>query len=335
LFMKRAGWACFLAFFFLSAGVTAAQNRLVLGGRAVIMVADAVYLFPGAGSRVLAIAGADQGLGSFLSAIDPGYAKKPVLDRNAGVETYASLKPDRVVLKSAMKKSLGPGLDALGIPQLYVNLETPEDYFADIRSLGRLFGQEGRAEAIVDFYQRKIERLDTQPGKGRAPRVLLVQASASQEGTWDVPPASWMQTRLVEMAGGEAVWKSANPGSGWAAVNAEQIAAWNPETILVVDYRRDSRIAAGALSSLPALSSIQAVKEGRVFGFAQDFYSWDQPDARWILGLEWIRRALRPDSPLPGSMVDSAREFFGFMYSMSPEVFSETIQSRLSGDFGL
>ncbi len=146
--MRRFKWVFLLvgSLFFLSAPF--AQNRLVLGGRAVIMVADAVYLFPGAGDRVLAVAGADQGLGSFLSAIDPGYGKKPSLDRNAGVETYASLKPDRVVLKSAMRKSLGPGLEALGIAQLYLNLETPEDYFIDIANLGRL-SQGERAEAVA------------------------------------------------------------------------------------------------------------------------------------------------------------------------------------------
>lgn len=331
--MRRFKWVFLLvgSLFFLSAPF--AQNRLVLGGRAVIMVADAVYLFPGAGDRVLAVAGADQGLGSFLSAIDPGYGKKPSLDRNAGVETYASLKPDRVVLKSAMRKSLGPGLEALGIAQLYLNLETPEDYFIDIANLGRLFGMEERAEAVAGFYRQKLNWLRTLPKQGRAPRVLLVQASSGQEGTWDVPPASWMQTRLVEIAGGEAVWIKANPGSGWAAVNAEQIAAWNPDLILVVDYRRDSRIAARSLASVPALASTGAVKDGRVFGFAHDFYSWDQPDTRWVLGLEWICRVLWPETRFPGSMLDSAREFFAFMYSMGPEVFSKTIQSRLSGDF--
>jgi iron complex transport system substrate-binding protein len=331
--MRKTGWLLSFVFFVLLLTEPAAQNRLVLGGRAVIMVADAVYLFPGAGERVLAIAGADQGLGSFLSAIDPDYGKKPVLDRNAGVETYASLRPDMVVLKSAMKKSLGSGLDALGIPQLYLNLETPEDYFTDIRSLGRLFGMETRAEAVAGFYQKKLDWLEALPRQGRVPRVLLVQASSSQEGTWDVPPASWMQTRLVEIAGGEALWKEANPGSGWAAVNAEQIAAWNPEAILVVDYRRDSRIAAQTLASVPALAATRAVKEGRVVGFAQDFYSWDQPDARWILGLEWLHRVLWPEAHSSSSMLDSAREFFSFMYSMRPEVFSKTVLPRLSGDF--
>ena len=170
----------YAAFFFLAFAVSAfAQNRLVLGGRAVIMVADAVYLFPGAGEKVIAIAGADQGLGSFLSVIDPGYINKPVLDRNAGVEAYAALKPDTIILKSTMKKSLGPNLDALGLRQLYVDLETPEDYYRDLRRLGSFLGAQGRGEEIVGYYQEKVRsvqrtvRIQGQvEGQGQNPQSL-------------------------------------------------------------------------------------------------------------------------------------------------------------------
>ena len=38
----------------------------------------------------------------------------------------------------------------------------------------------------------------------------------------------------------------------------------------------------------PRFSGLKAAKTGRVLGFAQDFLSWDQPDARWGLGLLWL-----------------------------------------------
>ncbi|TXT49679.1 MAG: periplasmic binding protein [Spirochaetes bacterium] len=335
----------YAAFFFLAFAVSAfAQNRLVLGGRAVIMVADAVYLFPGAGEKVIAIAGADQGLGSFLSVIDPGYINKPVLDRNAGVEAYAALKPDTIILKSTMKKSLGPNLDALGLRQLYVDLETPEDYYRDLRRLGSFLGAQGRGEEIVGYYQEKVRsvqrtvRIQGQvEGQGQnpqsLPKVLLVQGGSSVQGAFEAPPASWMQTKLVEMAGGTPVWTKANPGAGWASINAEQIVAWNPDYVFVVDYRSDSRLAARAFAAQPALGGVEAVKKGRVFGFPQDYYSWDQPDVRWILGLEWLARKLYPQEFAGSSMMDSAQEFFRFMYRMDKNTFDQAILPRLAGDF--
>lgn len=323
-----------LVVFYLCASFSVeAQQRLVLGGKAVVMVADAVYLFPGMDRRVLAVAGADQGLGVFLSAMDPGFSAKPVLDKNAGAEAYASFKPDAVIMKSSMKKSLGPALDSLGIKQLYLNLETPEDYFADIRALGVFFGMEKRAAQLLEFYDAKLKLVETKVAaiKEANPRVLLVQAGSGADSSWEVPPASWMQTKMVDIAGGQAVWKSANPGSGWARVNAEQVAAWNPEVVFVVDYRSDSGKAARAFASDSRLAGISAVAEGRVFGFPQDFYSWDQPDTRWILGLEWVASKLHPAAFTSLSLKNEAREFYSQLYGLDAQAFARFIEPRLSG----
>jgi iron complex transport system substrate-binding protein len=307
-----------------------AQKRLVLGGKAVIMVADAVYLFHDVGSRVLAVAGADQGLGTFLASIDRTFLAKPVIDRNAGVEVYASLKPDTVILKRSMKKNLGPGLDLLGLGQFYLDLETPEDYYRDILELGKFLGQENRSREIAEYYRKSVEYFSSLAGAGVSPNVLLLQASGSGQSAWEVPPAAWMQTRLVELAGGRPVWKNSNPGSGWATVNAEQIIAWNPDVVFVVDYRKNAQEAASKFTTNKALSSVKAVSQGAVYGFAQDFYSWDQPDTRWILGLEWISRRLHPEQFKSTTMEDSTRKFFSFMYGIDAPTFDAILLPRLT-----
>jgi iron complex transport system substrate-binding protein len=309
-----------------------AQNRLVLGGKAVVMVADALYFFRDADARVLAVAGADQGMGVFLSSIDPGFSKKPVIDRNAGAEVYASLRPDAIVLKSSMKKSLGPSLDALGLKQFYLDLETPEDYLSDLHALGKFLGQEFRASEVIEFYQGRMNEVNAAVNGVQRPRVLLVQAADAVAGVWEVPPASWMQTRMVSLAGGDVLWTAANPGAGWAKVNAEQIAAWNPEVIFVVDYRKDARQAARSLREDARLRSVEAVKSGKVYGFAQDFLSWDQPDARWILGLEWMAGKLHPGQFSGKPILDSARRFFSFLYGVDAATFDRVILPRLGGD---
>lgn len=318
-----------------------AQERLVIGGKAVFMLADAVYLFPEAGRRVAAVAGADQGLGVFLAAVDRDFPKKPLIDRSAGAEAYAALRPDAVILKTSMKQSLGSSLSALGIRQVYLNLETPEDYRADIKTLGDFLGAPERAEEINNYYASVLAEvartLNKNQGTGSGPegkpRVLLVQAANPAEGVWEVPPASWMQTRLVELSGGIPVWTGANLGSGWAKVNAEQIAVWNPDIVFVVNYRSDAKAAAALFSAARALASVAAVKKGRVFGFAQDFYSWDQPDTRWILGLQWMAHRLYPSAFAGRSMEDAAREFFSSMYGMDRAAFDAVIRPRLGGDF--
>lgn len=321
----------------LVAGNLSAQDRIVLGGsKAVIMVVDAVYLFPEAGLKVVASAKGDQGLGIFLAAIDTLYAKRPVFETSAGAETYASFKPDLVIMKSVNKKSLGPALDALGFQQLYLSLENPDDYYSEIALLGKLFKNEKRAAEVIAWYKSEVKKVTDKTSAIKQPdkqRVLVIQPSAGTEGVWEVPPASWIQTNMVELSGGIPVWTTANPGSGWAKVNAEQIASWNPEVIFVINYKGNPEQSAENLLKDSRLAGVTAVKSGRVFGFVKDFYSWDQPDTRWILGLRWMAATLNPALFPDFSAIGMARNFFSFAYRMDDNLFNQTIMPRLSGSF--
>lgn len=164
--------------------------RIILGGRAVVLVADVVYAFPSARSRVIAVGGTDQGLGTFLQELDPVFPSKPVLDRNAAAEVYASYKPDLAIFKSALKRGVGGALEALGVRVHYLDLETPEDYYRDLEGLGRLLGEEARAMELVAYFKGVVDtaaRISS--GAPRKPRVLVVQAVGD---AWEVPPVSWM-----------------------------------------------------------------------------------------------------------------------------------------------
>jgi len=233
-------------------------GRVILGGRAVTLVADAVYAFPSARSRVLAVGGTDQGLGTFLQELDPGFPAKPVLDRNAAAEVYASYKPDLAIFKSSLRKGVGGALEALGIRVQYLDLETPEDYYRDLENLGKLFSDEARAAELIVYYKGIVEKISQDASKSALkPRILVLQAAGD---SFEVPPDSWMQTRIVRMAGGTPVWPGANPGQGWAKVGFEQIAAWNPDMILVINYREGVEAVVGRMK---ADSRFALLKAGR------------------------------------------------------------------------
>jgi len=316
-----------------SGGLTA-PIRVVLGGRAVVMVADAVYAFASAPDRVLAVAGTDPGLGAVLGAVDPAFPKKPTLDRSATAESFAALRPDLVVLKSAMKASLGKGLESLGLRTLYLDLETPEDYYRDLASLGAAFGETERAAALADYYRGAVADAERRAAGAARPRVLLVQAAAGA-GLWEAPPASWMQTTLVRIAGGDPIWAGSVPGGGWARLGPEQIAAWNPDAVIVVSYREDAAIPAAAFAADPRFASLSAVKAGRVYAMPQDFYSWDQPDTRWVLGLRRIGALLHPERYADVDPGAEARAFFRLFYGIDDAAFAATIAPRLKGAHGI
>jgi iron complex transport system substrate-binding protein len=312
-----------------------APSRVVLGGKAVLMVADLVYAFPEARPAVAAVAGTDQGLGAFLGDVDPGFAGLPSLDRAAGPEAYAALKPDLVILKSAMKKSLGAQLGALGLRALYLDLESPDDYIRDIGELGAAFGAGDRAKLLAEYYRDVLRRAAAPAKAGPKPRVLVIQASLAGGGAFDVPPKSWIQSTMVGLAGGEAVWLEANPGEGWGRVGYEQIAAWNPDVLIVIDYRDGVDKTVAALKKESRFASLACVGSGRILGFPQDWYSWDQPDTRWGLGLLWMAKALRPADYSGMSMIDEARSFYREFYGFDESAFDAKVLPRLKGDYVL
>lgn len=324
-----------LAALFIAVSLAGAQvpSRVVMGGKAVTLVADAVYAFPSARSRIVAVGGTDQGIGVFLETVTPGFSALPTFDRQAGVETYASHKPDLVILKASLKKTLGAGLETLGIRTAYLSLESPEEYYAELVTLGRMFNDPTRATVLVDYYKGVVataERASRAAAAkaGSKARVLLVQAAGDG---YAVPPDTWIQTRLVEMAGGIAVWKGANPGSGWATVGPEQIAAWNPDVLVVVSYKEHSDAVAARMAADTRFSGLRAAQGGKIVGFAQDFLSWDQPDTRWGLGLLWLTDVVYPGSMAGYSTEAEARRFFSLFYGFSPAAFDAQIGIKLRG----
>ncbi|MDX9957300.1 MAG: ABC transporter substrate-binding protein [Spirochaetia bacterium] len=324
----------FIAVFAAAFSALGAQvpERIVMGGRAVTMVADAVYAFPDARARVQAVGGTDQGLGIFLRLVDPAFKETPALQRQSGVEAYAAFRPDLVIVKSAMRSQLGAGLDALGIRSLYLNLESPDDYYKELAELGRVLGDPARGAELVGYYKDLVTRVASATGTagGVKPRVLVIQSAGE---VFQVPPASWIQTRMVELAGGIPVWTGANPGSGWSRVGPEQIAAWNPDVVFVISYKTD---VAGIVENFridPRYSVLAAVRSGKVWGFPQDFLSWDQPDVRWGLGLLWMTNRLHPGRLAGYSAEAEARRFFRLFYGLDDAVFNQEILTRFKGDW--
>jgi iron complex transport system substrate-binding protein len=238
-----------------------------------------------------------QGDINFISLIDQDFPDKLLLEQSAGAEQIASVHPDLVILKSSLAETLGQPLEAVGIPVVFVDFETPEQYARDLHILGQIFQNEARAQELTAYYQDHIDQIKEKlEGITEKPRTLLLYYKES-DGTaaFNVPPLNWMQTRLVEMAGGDPVWGSANPGKGWTKVSLEQIAAWDADQILIISYSKAPSTVVAALQADPQWQSLRAVKENHLAAFPGDLYSWDQPDVRWILGLSWLAERLHPD----------------------------------------
>ena len=316
---------------------SAAPQKVVVVGKALFMIADAIYTFPEASTKIAAIGSTAQTKNKdFIPMIDAKLDQKVMLESDAGPEQIAAVQPDCVILKSSMAEKMGAPLEALNIPVVYVDFETPEQYVRDLNTLGILFQNDARAKEITAYYQSRVDGI-TRALEGvtedQKPKTLLIYYSDKDgEIAFNVPPTSWMQTIMVKTAGGSPVWEEANPGSGWAKVTLEQIATWNPEVILLVSYFSPVDDVVAKLKADPQWQMLDAVKNDKLYGFATDVYSWDQPDTRWILGTTWVASKLHPDLFPALDIKAEAANFYNFLYGMDAATFEKNIVPLMSGD---
>ncbi len=118
-------------------------------------------------------------------------------------------------------------------------------------------------------------------------------------------------------------------GGGWTKVNLEQIARWDPEVVLVTAYRQPVGRALEKIRGSAVWQELRAVERGRVAGFPKDFYPWDQPDIRWVLGLHWTAAQLHPSLFSQFSAEEAAREFYRELYGMEAEQIEAEVIPRL------
>jgi iron complex transport system substrate-binding protein len=312
-------------------------ERVVIAGRAAQLILHAAFFFEEADARVVAMEQRTQRGVSMMPLVDSAYADTIQLERDASAEAIAAARPDAVLLKSYLADSLGAPLESLGLTTIYLDLETPGQFFRDVRVLGAVFGNPERAEEVLAFYQERLDlvarAVATIPAEKR-PRVLLLQyTDRGGEVAVNVPPAEWLQTTLVELAGGEPVWLDA-AGSSWTVVGLEQIAAWDPDYVCVIYYGGDPTPAAEALRADSGWGALRAAREGHLLGFPGDFVSWDQPDPRWILGLEWLANRLLPDGSFSFNARSEMQAFYEELYGLDQTAFETEVLPLLNGDYG-
>ncbi|MEA1910791.1 MAG: ABC transporter substrate-binding protein [Spirochaetota bacterium] len=306
-------------------------QRITFVGKASNMIADALYMFPEASTRIVGVGNTNQRNGDFVKVLDSNYNSKVYLEHTVGPEQIAVTRPELVIIKNYLKKSIGDPVSQLDIPVLYMNLETPEAYEEDFRILGRVFGNPERAVELIKYYRIEKEFVTnrTQSLTDRPDILFIYHTTRDGIAAFNTPPGTWIQSTMVEMAGGNPVWTDSHPGGGWSKINLEQIAAWNPDQIYVVAYKEDINVVLNSMKDSPEWQELDAVKNNKLQAFPVDFYSWDQPDSRWILGLKWLAKQIHPDLFPDVDIQKMTRAFFKDLYFLTDEQYETEILSKL------
>lgn len=311
---------------------TTYPDNIVIAGKLRPMIVDFLYLFESSADKIAAVEAGGQSSENFIAVIDENIKDKYSLEKGAGAEQIAPLEPDLVILKSSVKESLGDQLELINIPVVYIDFETVDQIYRDIRILGTVLGESERAEELVTQYEDLYTEFNgyvTESDEGKN-AVLMQITSPDQEYAYEVPSIDYLQTVMVDDAGGQVQWGEAAQAGGWNEVNLEQINVWNPDFIFIVNYQGIALDIISDLSESQPFGSLKAVKNGQIFAVPFDYISWDQPDPRWILGYSWLVYRLNPQEVGQERMIEMISDFYQFFYRLDESQVEEYIMPRIA-----
>lgn len=308
-------------------------QRVMIVGRAAVMPADALFLFPAVTDMEVVLAKTDQGLGDFFNLIRPEFGQAGRLGQQVSAEEIIAHNPDLVLTKTSNYDAVVSLVEPFGIPVFVMDLETPEAWEQEIVQLGKLLGDlETPQRVIAVFEERKqavAEKMSTL-AEDEKPRVLMMQAASADGITaFSVAPKNWIQSSLTEMAGGRPVWtESTLDANSWRKISFEQIAAWNPDRILLISYRMHPKPFLDQIKQSSQWQQLLAVQQGEVQATPADVMNYFQSDSRWILALQWLAAELHPELFPDFSMEAAITSFYQELYGITDEKILESLIER-------
>lgn len=228
------------------------------------------------------------------------------------VEELAATNPDLVIQWAGRGPDYVDPITNAGLTAMLIAYGTEEKTHEYMTMAGQAIGKPERTEKLLtwrDEVQADIAEKSAEIPEDERPKVLyLLRAleglrASGTEGNYN----AW----YIDLAGGTNAAEDL-PG-GWADVNVEQIAAWNPDVILLNSF--ESALDPSRIYDDPILSLTDAAQEGRVYKMPLGGYRWDPPNAESPLTWMWLANLLHPevfDYDLRAEMKEAYRTLYDY-----------------------
>ncbi|HEX8129787.1 MAG TPA: ABC transporter substrate-binding protein [Pyrinomonadaceae bacterium] len=183
---------------------------------------------------------------------------------NTNLEQVATLKPDLIIMTSSQAPLIKDKLDALGVRTVTVPSYTVADALAGIEQIGAVTGREEAARQLVAEVRAKLEDVRARTRELPRLRVLCIvdRVPGTLRGLYTATRGSFF-AELIEIAGGESIAPPASNGFG--QISKEAVVSLNPDIIFDMLQSGEGRLAENTQEVWKELSSVRAVREGRVY----------------------------------------------------------------------
>lgn len=224
-------------------------------------------------------------------------------------ETVLTLRPDiALAWKSPFidQGRIEAAFAKIGLPVVFIQLDTLADWPAALRYTGQLLGQEARGQALASYTQHALQRVARSVAavpQAQRPRVYYAE---SPDGLATDCHQSF-HTEAIELAGGYNVYRCApKDHTGMEKVSLEQVLAFAPDIIIAQDAQFARTVAQD-----PRWRQVKAVREGRVYSVPRWPHNWIDrpPSVMRVLGVQWLAGLFYPKQ-LPFDRQRHTHEFY-------------------------
>ena len=211
---------------------------------------------------------------------------------DVNIETLISTRPDVVLLAygGTLPKWMSVA-DTYCVPVFMMPNTSLDDLKTTARMTGEVLGprESARAADWIRYFDDQIRRVTAATSKiPRSERPKVLHTATGTVLTID--GVKTVIDEWITVAGGR---NAADVVSNARPVTMEQIAAWNPDVIIV--GTAPNQASRQAIMSDPRWSQIKAVKTGRVYVNPTGVYLWDRHSAEAALQVLWAAKTLHPD----------------------------------------
>lgn len=267
-----------------------------------------------------------------LESSDTVYAQSDL-----NIEEIIKLKPD-VIFYNANNKEHAQILASSGIPSIgfaTVGADSPADpierYKQWLMLLEDVFGEKGKMDGFIEAGDKIVidvkNRIENIPEDKRPSSMILFKLidGVPQVSGKGVFGDYWLQHLGVKNVAEEA--------KGFAQVSFEQIYKWNPQILFIngpglLKLNRQDVIE-NKVEGID-FSTIQAVKDERVYNTTLGMWNWFTPNPDAPLVLAWLACNTYPeefsDYPLETVIRDYYKDFYG--YEITAEEMEGMLQLR-------
>lgn len=229
-----------------------------------------------------------------LSKFFPKYAEIPANMAGEGfapnVEAIMRTNPDLVLQWGDKGEAIIKPMETMGLTVLTLKYGQTDYVATWLRLIGDVSGKSVRGHKLADWImaeQTEMQQKLAGISNVQKPKVLYIHR---YQGGILVGGQGSNMGYDINLAGGINVAQAAK---GLAATSKEQIAAWNPDVVLLSSG--EPSLLAQVLMDDPILSGIAAVKAGKVYKMPRGGFRWDPPSQETPLAWRWLAGLLHPN----------------------------------------